>query len=276
MSLVPSNQSQPTPALDDIFGSKGQVGLLRILAKEDEGIRASSEVAGKAGLSPSGARKALRRLVDAGLVEKVGNGRATRYLLKNDSPLAGEIVRLFESERQAVGSSWAREPRQRESRGRAKGNGGAEAPWAGAGGPEPRPAGNGGAPGNGKNTGNGNGNGAGSHTVAPEAEKTLPVRLDPANPDIHSAVATLLEEELSLLRRARQRVLEKLEHRHQGNGHDLWEWRKVLDTYPLPRLLHFMESTSPLAVRLRKSSPFVEVMSEREKARLSELIERVH
>jgi hypothetical protein len=108
------------------------------------------------------------------------------------------------------------------------------------------------------------------------AEEPRPLDLDPANPRIHSALATLLEEELSLLRRARQRVLDKLKDRHPGNGHDLWEWRKVLETYPLPRLLHFMESTSPLAMRLRKSSPFVEVISEREKARLGELMERVH
>ena len=79
-----------------------------------------------------------------------------------------------------------------------------------------------------------------------------------------------------MLNRAREKVLEKLEYREPGNGHDLWEWRKVFDTYPLPRLLHFLESDSPRAVRLRRSSPFPEVMSEGERERLGELIERVH
>jgi len=86
----------------------------------------------------------------------------------------------------------------------------------------------------------------------------------------------MLEEDLSLIRRARERVAEKLEHRHPNNGHDDWEWRKILDTYPLPRLLSFLESDSPRAVRLRESSPFPEVISEREKERMGQLVERVH
>lgn len=248
MPPVAADQDRPGHALNEVFGSKGQVRLLRILATDTEGFKASPDLAARAGLSPSGARKALRRLMNAGLVRKMGTGRATRYLLNEESALAREIVRLFESERETVEPGWAREHGRREFQ---PGNGG---------------AGGNGNGGNGAHGSRGNGNGA-----APP-----PVELNPNTPGFHDALASLLGEELSLLRRARQKVLEKLEYRHPGNGHDLWEWRKVLDTYPLPRLLHFMESSSPLAVRLRKSSPFVEVMSEREQARLSELMERVH
>ncbi|NNM05849.1 MAG: hypothetical protein HKO65_12235 [Gemmatimonadetes bacterium] len=100
--------------------------------------------------------------------------------------------------------------------------------------------------------------------------------LDPEDPLFHEGLVALLEDSLSLFWRARDRVLEKLEHRDPNNGHDDWEWRKILDTYPLPRLLQFMASDSPRAVRLRRSSPFVEVMSEEERAKLRELVERVH
>ena len=100
--------------------------------------------------------------------------------------------------------------------------------------------------------------------------------LDPESSVFNDALVSMLEEDLSLIKRAREKVREKLENRHPGNGHDDWEWRKVLDTYPLPRLLHFLESDSPRAVRLRKSSPFPEVMSERERERLGELIEGVN
>jgi len=100
--------------------------------------------------------------------------------------------------------------------------------------------------------------------------------LDPESSEFNDALVSLLEQDLSLIKRAREKVLEKLENRHPGNGHDDWEWRKVLDTYPLPRLLHFLESDSPRALRLRRSSPFPEVMSERERERLGELIERTH
>ena len=82
------------------------------------------------------------------------------------------------------------------------------------------------------------------------------------------------EERPGEIRIAFGRLQEKLQNRHPGNGHDDWEWRKILDTYPLPRLLHFLESDSPRAVRLRQSSPFPEVMSDRERERLGELIER--
>ena len=237
----------PDPArsplsLNEVFGSKGQVRLLRILATETDGFVASPEVAARAGLTRSGARKALRRLVEAGLVEKVGSGRHTRYVLNEADTLTAEIVRLFETERKAAEPGWARERiRQDPSKAR-RGNGNGHLP----------------------NKPNGNGDSPGSRV------------LDVESPEFHGALASLLEEELSLIQRARRRVLEELENRHPGNGHDLWEWRKVLETYPVPRLLHFLESESPRAQRLRKSSPFPAVMSEKERERLEELVERVH
>jgi hypothetical protein len=100
--------------------------------------------------------------------------------------------------------------------------------------------------------------------------------LDPQSPEFSDALVSLLEEHLSLLQRARQHVIAALKDRYDENGYDLWEWRKVLDTYPLPRLLHFLQSQSPRAARLRRSSPFPAVLSEGEKQRLNELVHRAH
>ena len=237
----------PDPArsplsLTEVFGSKGQVCLLRILATETDGLVASPEVAARAGLTRSGARKALRRLVEAGLVEKVGSGRHTRYVLDEDDTLTAEIVRLFETERKAAEPGWARERIRQDPSKALRGNGKGHLP--------PKP--------------NGNGDHPGSRV------------LDVKSPEFHGALASLLEEELSLFQRARRRVLEELKNPHPGNGHDLWEWRKVLETYPVPRLLHFLESESPRAQRLRKSSPFPSVTAKTERERLEELVERVH
>ncbi len=251
--------SEPNPtglALNEVFGTRGQVQLLRILTTETDGTISSPEVARRTGMTPSGARKALRRLVKAGVVRKVGIGKGTRYALRTDARLADEIVRLFQLEQGALDPEWIR---GRPEGGAAYGNGG-----RGNGASDPRNGGN----------GNGRPDGNGTHD---EARASRPfVEIDPESPEFQEGLLALLEENLSLLNRARERILEKLEHRHPNNGHDDWEWWKILDTYPLPRLLHFLESDSPRAQRLRKSSPFAEVLSDREKARLEALAERVH
>jgi DNA-binding MarR family transcriptional regulator len=284
MRPVGSDQSQASLTLNDVFGTRGQIQLLRILATETEGSIASPEVAARTGMTTSGVRKALRRLAQAGVVEKLGTGKSTRYVLRREGELAEEIVRLFELERGSVAPGGDRTER-------------------GTGSPSEQGNGNGTAKGNGGRDGNGGfsaRDGAGGHDVSAEtpfgplSAKTpgdgaadvdtsedngpsTPAReLSPGSPEFHGALVALLEEELSLIRRARENVLEKLEQRDPGNGHDLWEWRKILDTYPLPRLLHFLESESPRALRLRKCSPFAEVISDRERQRLSELAQRVH
>jgi DNA-binding transcriptional ArsR family regulator len=260
MLPVPSDQSDSNLALNEIFGTKGQVQLLRILTAEADRPLTSPEVANLTGMTPSGARKALRRLTRAGVVEKVGTGKATRYALRTEGKLAEEIVRLFELEREALDPEWLRGRPDREE---AQGNG--------RGGSAPRAASE--VSGNGSG-GNGKPDGNGAHGL-PRASAHQ-VELDPETPEFQEGLLALLEENLSLINRARDRILEKLEHRHPNNGHDDWEWRKILDTYPLPRLIHFLESESPRALRLRRSSPFAEVLSEGERARLSEFVERVH
>lgn len=101
-------------------------------------------------------------------------------------------------------------------------------------------------------------------------------RLNPRSPEFAGALASILNENFSLLRRARAYLDDQLSSRHDGNGHDFWEWRKILDTYPLPRLLNFLQSSSPRAVRLRQCSPFAAVLTDEERARMGELLETMH
>jgi len=101
-------------------------------------------------------------------------------------------------------------------------------------------------------------------------------KLNPESPEFSVALVAFLEENLSVLRRARENVRGRLRQPQNGEGHDLWEWQKILDTFSFPRLLHFLESDSPRAVRLRECSPFPAVLSEEEEARLAQLANRAH
>jgi hypothetical protein len=95
--------------------------------------------------------------------------------------------------------------------------------------------------------------------------------LNPASPEYNTGLVALLEENLSVLKRARNHVRARLDEGANGTSPDLWEWQKILETFSVPRLLHLLASESPRAARLRKCSPFPAVLSEEEKARLAEL-----
>lgn len=107
-------------------------------------------------------------------------------------------------------------------------------------------------------------------------EASMAPRLNPRSPEFAGALASILNENFSLLRRARAYLDDQLSNRHDGNGHDFWEWRKILDTYPLPRLLNFLQSTSPRAIRLRQCSPFAAVLTDEERAKMGQLVETMH
>jgi hypothetical protein len=49
---------------------------------------------------------------------------------------------------------------------------------------------------------------------------------------------------------------------------DLREWLEILQSYPITRLLRFLTSPSARAARLRQSSPFYPVLTDRERQQL--------
>jgi hypothetical protein len=116
--------------------------------------------------------------------------------------------------------------------------------------------------------------GRGTRSASDSDEGPRGTRLEPHSPEFSRALVAFLKENLSVLQRARDDLRRSLEDRPNGRSHDLWEWQKVLDTFSLPRLLNFLGSDSPRAVRLRKCSPFPAVLSEEEKARMADLLHR--
>lgn len=316
MGSITSKQSSLRCPLNELFGSRGQVRLLRILTSESTHSLHPAEAAARAGMTESGARKALQRLARTGLVEKTGNGRKNRFVFCRDGALAREVARLFRAEKewgnalagairnttlrlttppdlvwvqdflagwtdcQEVAVFYEEVPREdclealrerlvevekefeiqldlriyslRKM---------ADVDWSRATvllGTLPEASGE-----------------AATAEVPERGPRENPFagskRLNPMSSEFSGALAALLEENLSVLRRARENVRGRLGQSPNGHGHDLWEWQKILDTFSFPRLLHFLESDSPRAVRLRECSPFPAVLSEEEKNRLSEL-----
>lgn len=322
MRPIASQQSSLRFPLNEVFGTEGQVRLLRILSTETSGTVASSEAAARTGMTESGVRKAFRRLARTGVVERVGEGKSTRYVLRRDAGLPERIAGLFELEGDDSGAlihalrktlresptrpamAWINHPPDSwgdevevgfcceegltrgeikeierglervarefgvEVRARVLGRAAlADVNWSQvvpligtplADGPkhvEPDE----------------------TEDLEPSPEPHRPtLHLDPRSGDFVSGLVALLEEELSLLMRAREHLGHQLENRDPRNGADLWEWRKILDTYPLPKLLHFLKSDSPLAVRMRKSSPFPAILSEGERERMGRLAGGIH
>lgn len=95
----PAQEQDPlrTP-LNRIFGSEGNVRVLRVLAFAEEPI-ARTTVARRAELNASGVRRTLDRLAELGVVEALGSGRNQSVRIREKHPLSGAIRLLFQAER---------------------------------------------------------------------------------------------------------------------------------------------------------------------------------
>jgi len=86
--------------LDYVLGSAAQVRLLRVLIHEIDAPLGVPDAARLAGLTSAGARKALERLEETGLVERVGGGRTQQYGLRERGGVAKLLGLLFAQEQQ--------------------------------------------------------------------------------------------------------------------------------------------------------------------------------
>ena len=84
--------------LDDILAAPAHVRLLRVLLFELGDVVSVTDAARIAGLSHPGARKAFKSLEQAGVVIKVGSGRAIKYGLVQGNPFLPLLRELFERE----------------------------------------------------------------------------------------------------------------------------------------------------------------------------------
>ena len=84
--------------LNELLGTEANVRLLRILTNDVEGSLTASDAAERAGITPQGAFKALKRLVRSGFVIQVGGGRKRQYALRRDDKLVKALLDLFQTE----------------------------------------------------------------------------------------------------------------------------------------------------------------------------------
>ena len=304
MRPISTAQSILRNPLNELLGTEANVRLLRVLADEVDGPLTAADIAERAELSMTGARKALMRLVDSGFVELVGGGRKQQYALQGSDPLMKMAANLFRTERKryeelidtlrmeaqqlapAPRSVWIHrfpfqlgdplevgvlgesaeistttlDARKRFAEIEKKfdvtieisGYTRADLPdlvlekitlLAGTP-PVPPPVDPSG--------------------WRPESHRDL----DQRSLDWSRSLVSLIEEDPSLIHRARTH-LDLLLKRDQGTAErDLSEWRKILESYPRRRLLRFMVSSTPRAGRLRQSNPFLAVLGRDEKLRL--------
>lgn len=81
-------------------------------------------------------------------------------------------------------------------------------------------------------------------------------------------LAEAIENDTSLVRRAKEHVQRMLKKNHGSAMKDIKEWRDILESYSIRRLSRFLTSTSERANRLRQSSPFFAILNTDERNQL--------
>lgn len=87
--------------LDVAFRSPSGVRILRALSQQDRPL-GTPDLAAQTKLNESGIRRALKTLIDEGLVESSGGQRGATYRLAPTHPLRASLDALFSSEAQRV------------------------------------------------------------------------------------------------------------------------------------------------------------------------------
>ena len=93
---------------------------------------------------------------------------------------------------------------------------------------------------------------------------------------ISRKLAKAIEQDSSLLLRAKAHVDRLLKEDPGTATKDLTEWRDILDSYSMQRLLRFLTSYSEQANRLRQSNPFFAILNADERARLANDLGGIH
>jgi DNA-binding Lrp family transcriptional regulator len=291
--------------LNELLGTETHVRLLRILANDVEGSLTASDAAERAGITPQGAFKALKRLVRSGFIIQVGGGRKRQYALRRGDKLVKVLLDLFQTEANRYNllienikkkievpessprSVWIEKfpneledslvlgvihqtrhlnsyisELQKELRiveqefdvtievlGYTK----ADVPLLT------------------------HGETKHLYGIPPFTDNNAIELLsgikkhedvDDYLLKICQILSLLVEQDTSLVRRAKKHVQNLLEEEHGLATKDLEEWQTILESYSGRRLLNFLISKSERATRLRQSCPFFAVLDKSEKAHL--------
>lgn len=293
--------------LNSILGTEAQIRLIRVMVTEVNGPISIVDAAERADLTPLGARKAMKRLTDAGFVRAIGGGRKQQYEISNQDTLVQAIAALFSAETdrfEHILSSIRKciekvEPHPISA-------------WIPS---FPVDAGNPikicilqGA----RNL---------SLTIRNlrvlflELERELDMTIElisytkadtpkqesgslhlyglpPSGDnkiesgimsglashekkaeqltDICRIIGKMINKDRSIIGRAKQHTRLILKGKSGSATGDIEEWRDILQEYSVRRLIHFLSSKSERAVRLRQSCPFLAVLNEKEKERVLE------
>jgi len=90
-------QSALRNPLNEVLGTETAVRILRVLSTAEAPI-GKSELARETALNPSGVRRALKRLIEFGIVDEVGNTPRQPVRLRETNTLARPLRRLFREE----------------------------------------------------------------------------------------------------------------------------------------------------------------------------------
>lgn len=301
MRPVADTQDSLRSPLNELLGKDAHVRIFRALAATEEPLSVK-EVADRTAITPAGTHRALKRLLKTGFVVVVGGSHAQRYTLRWTDPLLQSLIELFDAEERRYQdlldgirgvfyrtdpppiSAWiSKLPQQLdqpveisllgETKSVAKsvrnlrtaladlerqfdvtielhGYTRADLPRIDA----------------------------VTHMYlagAPLAhERTSKAGAQHRDRDLDlmrssQLVAELIQRDPTLVSRARRHIDRLLTTPRGAASQDLKEWRDILGTYSLNRLVSFLSSASERAIRLRQSSPFWAVLTDDEQARIT-------
>jgi predicted transcriptional regulator len=287
------------------LGTEANVRLLRALANETDEPLTAPDIAARSGLTIQWTRKALKRLFQSGFVLRVGGGRKHQYELNRSDKLLKAVLKLFQVEKNRYEellssikeeienlspyphSAWVQEfPREygeplvigllHETRHLSKyvhqlrtalnrverifdltlevnGYTKADIPRFDADevtllfGIMPFPD---------------------KYSREMHAKPSTHKEKNQHMLELSRKLAEAIEQDTSLVRRAKELVQRMLKKDHGSATKDIEEWGDILESYSIRRLSRFLTSTSDRANRLRQSNPLFAILSPDERNRL--------
>jgi predicted transcriptional regulator len=305
MRPVAYGQNSLRYPLNELLGTEANVRILRVLANDVDGPITAPNVAERTGLTIPGTHQALKRLLQSGFVVRVGGGRRHLYELNRSDKLIKALLKLFQVEKNRYEallnsikkefekpvpyprSAWIQElPNEygdplvigvlHETRHLAnyihrlrtqlnriernfditielKGYTKADVPDLNGDkvtllfGIMPFPD---------------------KQNLKMPTKPSTHKEKDQHMLEISYKLAEAIENDTSLVRRAKEHVQRMLRKNHGSATKDIKEWRDILESYSIRRLSRFLTSTSERANRLRQSSPFFAILSTDERNQL--------
>lgn len=310
MRPIVSEQDFLRYPLNELFGTRSHVRLLRVMANEVDGPLSASDAARRAGLTVPGAQKALGRLLRSGFITRVGGGRKHLYEIRSSDRLMQVVLVLFQEEKdrheQLISmiktelnnlkphpyAAWIKRPPKeigepltlgllhetrhlanclqqlRERLNLVEGDfeltieieGFTKADISDHALGEVTVL-----------------YGVLPSTISPTRQHAGPlthIEKDRRLDLISLKLAKAIEQDSSLLLRAKAHIDRLLKEEPGTATKDLMEWRDILDLCSLQRLSRFLTSSSERAKRLRQSNPFFAILNAEERTRLALDMER--